>query len=101
MAIRVTRTFTRPNTEVPFYLTTPEWRAYSKANYATTGIRTEARTHESPNGLVRTIITVWTNRAAFDAFMADPNVQTLLLNPRQAYCDANNIAVGENNFQDI
>lgn len=95
MPIKSTRTLTRPNKSVAFWQSGDDWKSYVKTTYQDTGLQQSLTVTHSTDKLTATVTTIWKDRAAFDAYNADPNVQTMFLNPRAEYSAANNISISD------
>lgn len=91
MAIRVTKTFTRPSKDTPLYR--HEDNSHIDATYVTTGLRTSFVREESPDGLTVKYITEWRDQAAYDQFLNDAQVKAMF-ELRRAHNTANSIATG-------
>lgn len=94
--LRSTMTFTRTNDTLPFYRATDAAMAYQTTTYANTGKRISFEYQLSQDKLTLSLIVNWKDQAAYDEFYNDPQNQTLLFGPRQAYCQANGITVTPN-----
>ena len=89
--LKVTNTFVRPSSAVPFYTVTEEWRTYSIATYGNTGDRVSINFEWTNDKLTFRLVTVWKDRATFDRYQNDPVTIQKYLNPRQAYNQENGI----------
>ena len=98
--IRRTRIFTRPNTNVPFYLEDAEFRAYMKTTYIDTKLRVSFSRSNSSAGLVETIVTVWRDQAAHDTWNSD-SIVINQYNKRKEYNLANNIIENSVSFETV
>jgi len=92
MAIRVTKTFTRPSVDTPLYRD-EDMIAYVKQTYIDTGLRISFTRTESPDGLTVNWITEWRDQAAYDQFLNDTKCKAMY-ELRRAYNLANNITSG-------
>jgi quinol monooxygenase YgiN len=99
MAIRVTKTFTRPSGSTPLYRdkvmvdNLDLFASYVKAVYVDTGLRTSFIREESPDGLTVRYITEWRDQAAYDQFLNDAQCKAMY-DLRRAHNLANNITSG-------
>lgn len=107
MSYRTRIIYTRPNTDVAWYVPTEEAISYRRETYVDTGkIVSEASTDgiawpaqrtewgvavESADGLTRTVTLTWDSEASFNEFMADSTYNIQLRNPRNLYNDHNGI----------
>lgn len=86
----VQRVFTRESVAVPFYPGESEYHVYFKSTYRDTGKCSDISVTMSQDGKNLLFVTSWASEEAFNAYLADPVVQTHL-NSRKAYNTANNI----------
>jgi hypothetical protein len=89
-------TFTRPNTDTPFYEASQACKDYRKITYEDTGKRLHSDYKLSDDSLKLYLIVYYKNQAAYDEFYNDSQNQTLQFGPRQEYCQANNITISPN-----
>ena len=92
MAIKTTMTFTRLNTDTPWYEPTESFKEYNKATYIDTGKRTWVERTESEDGLTQINVSIMVDAAAAKEFSQDSNIQGYL-NARDLYCIQNNISL--------
>lgn len=90
MAIRVTSVTERPNTNVEFWSFDAAARAHLKTTFKDTGKILSRTSTTSENGLVKTVVRTFVDRAAFDEFKNDP-VRIAAVASRDAYNTANGI----------
>jgi len=106
MAIRVTKTFTRPSKDIPLYRDevmseNPDlFASYVKVAYVDTGLRTNFVREESPDGLTVKYITEWRDQAAYDQFLNDPQCKGMF-DLRRAHNKANSITTGQGTVENI
>ena len=89
-------TFTRPNTNIPFYQASQACVDYRKITYEDTGKRFSSDYKLSDDLLKLYLIVYYKDQEAYDEFYNDPQNQTLQFGPRQEYCQANNISISPN-----
>jgi hypothetical protein len=89
-------TFTRPNTNIPFYQASQACKDYHKVAYDNTGKRLSFDYKLSDDLLKVYLIVYFSNQEAYDEFYNDPQNQTLQFGPRGDYCQANNISISPN-----
>jgi hypothetical protein len=88
MPIRVTTVSTRPNTNVAFWSFDAETRAHLKAEFKDTGKLLSKTTETSADGLTRTVVRTFANKAALDEYKADP-ARAGAVESRDAYNTSN------------
>ena len=90
--ITTTRTWTRPNTNIPWWtnLAPAEYKAYIREKYDVTGKRVSSELTISKDKLTLTSVTVFINKAAFEEFSSDPIFKSWI-KTRREYCTKNNI----------
>lgn len=99
MAIRVTKTFTRPTADTPIYRddvmveNLDPFALYVKEVYVDTGLRTSITRTESEDGLTVRYITEWRDQAAWDQFLNDTQCKAMF-EKRREHNLANNIISG-------
>lgn len=93
---RVTRTHSRPSTNVEFWsedhpLVSAEIKEYRHQNYTLTGKFVSRTISLSQDGLNRTVVATWQNKEALDEFLNDPRIVAEFENPGQQYMTENGI----------
>jgi hypothetical protein len=89
MTITAQRTFTRPNTDTPFFQGDATWQEHMFTNYTLTGKRLGVNQILSPDGLVLTTTTQWKDQESLTEFRADRVIQ----GPREEYCAQKGITI--------
>jgi hypothetical protein len=87
MTITAQRTFTRPNTDTPFFQGDATWQEHMFTNYTLTGKRLGVNQILSPDGLVLTTTTQWNDETSLNEFKVDQTIQ----GPRDEYCSQHGI----------
>ena len=95
MPIRSIRTLTRPNTNIPFFESSDDWKIYLKETYQDTGLQQFVQVSHSNGGKTAKVTAVWRDQAAYNAYMNDPKVQSMFLTPRAEYSAANGIVISD------
>ena len=99
MSVTVINTYVRPNTNVAWFQSDATFKAYNKVAYVKPGLRVSSTDQLSADGLTLTRTVVWKDPTSLAQFTSDPQVQTLLYEPRKAYHTANGITMGEASVQ--
>jgi hypothetical protein len=89
-------TFTRTNTDIPFYQASQACKDYQKVAYEDTGKRISFDYKLSDDLLKLYLIVYFSNQEAYNEFYNDPQNQTLQFGPRGDHCQANNISISPN-----
>jgi hypothetical protein len=90
MTYKVTKTYTRPSTSIPFYQHNEQSQNYIVRTYDHTGKRIKLVVEGDPNGLTKIAVTEWVNEEAYNDFLSDPEV-IAMTDDVVAYQTANNI----------
>jgi hypothetical protein len=101
--ILVTKTFTRPNTDVKFHyevLNNEEFKNHMKSKYYETGKVVSENKKLDETNLSFTYSGVWKTRADFDEHDTDPVLQKYW-DSRDAYNNQNNIVASERTFSEV
>ena len=89
--VKLTRTFTRPNTDVLFWAAAPGTKSAIDAAYVATGKLLSVTRHvPTDKSLTQVIEYVFANVEALDEFAADPSLLTVVTE-RDAYNATNGI----------
>lgn len=91
MSVKLTRTFTRPNTTVSFWAASPETRAAIDAAYVATGkLLSVTRNVPAEGDLTQVVEYVFASVEALDEFATDPALFAVV-QERDTYNEANGI----------
>lgn len=74
MSITKTRTFIRPNTNVPWFEQTQEKLEYIQRTYVDSGKRVARHVKLTNNDLTMVVTTVWRDQAALDEWNSDNTI---------------------------
>jgi len=89
--VKLTRTFTRPNTDVQFWAATPETKAAIDADYVQSGKLLSVVRHVPAAGALTQVIEyVFANVEALDEFATDPSLFTVV-QERDSYNETHGI----------
>ena len=94
------RTFTRPNINVPFHyevLDNTSYKSHLVPNYIETGDLISQWKDISDDVLTMTYNAIWASREAFDRHDNDPVLKDYW-DQRDVYCESNNIVLGPQTF---
>ena len=92
MAIKTTRRFTSPSTDIPWFEPSDIFKTYHMETYVNTGKRTLGEETESEDGLTKTWVAITPDDETLRAYAQDSNIQGML-NARDLYCIQNNISL--------
>ena len=92
MAIKTTMTFTRPSTDIAWFMPSDIFKTYHMETYVNTGKRTLGEETESEDGLTKTWVAITPDDETLRAYAQDSNIQGML-NARDLYCIQNNISL--------
>jgi hypothetical protein len=92
MAIKTTMTFTRPSTDIAWFMPSDIFKTYHMETYVNTGKKQVGEVTESADGLTKTWVAIMVDEENQKAYAQDSNVQSFL-NARDLYCIQNGISL--------
>lgn len=98
-----TRTFTRPNVDIPFHsevLDVSAFRERLTLNYINTNKLISQFKEITDDGLVMTYTGIWIDRESFEEYDNDPVLKPYW-EARDAYYAENNVIIGPGTIQDL
>lgn len=88
--LTIVTSYTRPNTNVDFFVSGQEFADMYRNKYLSTGKLIESRSELTNNGLTAVLTAVWRTRADFAEFLDEP-LLLAMKEDRQIHMDANGI----------